>query len=164
MGPTGPTGATGPTGPTGPTGATGPIGGMSLDFGYAFRTTTSGAIADGAIIPLASLVNTPANSRITLQNDGTLLITGPGFYLVSWGYSTSSTSTTSVSLQLNSLLVNQLRLASTQATPILLSSTAMINVGTNPSTLSLVNASGGSRTFVGATTTVLAAYITVVKF
>lgn len=137
---------------------------MSLDFGYAFRVTSSGAISDQAIIPLVSLTNTPANSGITLQGDGTLLISKPGFYFVTWGYSTSSTATTVVALELNTLVINQLRLASTQATPILLSSKAIINVGTQPSTLSIVNISGGSRTFVGALSTALAAYITVVKF
>ena len=112
-GPAGATGAIGPQGPVGPAGATGatgpqgPVGPMSLSDSI-FTNAGTTTIADNTAIPLSLITQTPS-STITYTNAG--IIIPSGYYLLSYGFTSSPTSNTTSSV---SLYANGTEIANTE--------------------------------------------------
>ena len=111
QGPTGPTGPTGPQGlqglqgiqgPTGPTGPTGPAGPTAIEtYGRKYNTSTDNISLETNIaqnIPLGN--NGPANN-ITTATQNTLTITENGVYLVEYGFSGSSSTNATLTVEVN---------------------------------------------------------------
>ena len=111
QGPTGPTGPTGPAGPQGlqglqgiqgPTGPTGPAGPTAIEtYGRKYNTSTDNISLETNIaqnIPLGN--NGPANN-ITTATQNTLTITENGVYLVEYGFSGSSSTNATLTVEVN---------------------------------------------------------------
>ena len=111
QGPTGPTGPAGPQGlqglqgiqgPTGPTGPTGPAGPTAIEtYGRKYNTSTDNISLETNIaqnIPLGN--NGPANN-ITTATQNTLTITENGVYLVEYGFSGSSSTNATLTVEVN---------------------------------------------------------------
>ncbi len=183
-GPIGPTGPTGPTGPmgfgaTGPTGPTGPTGssrrGLS-DFGMAYLAGSAGgtAVANTATVGLNVLVNTPEGSNISIPAAGSVQIADNGFYQVTFGVmATFGTAVATGAFQLRVNGVNTTpqtiefkQIATAGGENSMYSLTVIVNIGVNPSTLSIVNTSGVAVTLNNVSATAAggpAAYMTVLK-
>lgn len=104
-GPTGPTGPTGPQGLQGiqgPTGPTGPAGPTAIEtYGRKYNTSTDNISLETNIaqnIPLGN--NGPANN-ITTATQNTLTITENGVYLVEYGFSGSSSTNATLTVEVN---------------------------------------------------------------
>ena len=108
QGPTGPTGPTGPQGLQGlqgiqgPTGPTGPAGPTAIEtYGRKYNTSTDNISLETNIaqnIPLGN--NGPANN-ITTATQNTLTITENGVYLVEYGFSGSSSTNATLTVEVN---------------------------------------------------------------
>ncbi len=162
-GPTGPTGATGATGAVGPqgpiglTGATGPQGpvGPAGTGDAIYASTGAGTVADATIIPLALSSATPA-STLTVDANA-VSIPEAGSYLVTYYAGGSGTTGSNVvSLYQDGVAVaNESIVISDGATVGSSSKTAIINVTTAPTALSLYNRSGEELSLSGASLAVL---------
>lgn len=158
----GPQGPVGPRGPMGPMGAQGPAGTNGTnavqDALYAYTATTQ-SVDTNTVIPLTTSTATPTTSITLATNTLTL---GTGTYLISYGATgnTDSTTATPLSIQLyvngvanDDEIISANSLTGTVAN---LSKTVLYNVTTTGTTLALYNTSD-------ATASLTNAYITVVK-
>ena len=119
-GPTGPTGPTGPQGlqgiqgPTGPTGPTGPQGLQGLQgiqgptgptaietYGRKYNTSTDNISLETNIAQNIPLGNNGPTNNITTATQNTLTITENGVYLVEYGFSGSSSTNATLTVEVN---------------------------------------------------------------
>ena len=125
-GPTGPTGpqglqglqgiqgSTGPTGPTGPqglqglqgiqgpTGPTGPAGPTAIEtYGRKYNTSTDNISLETNIAQNIPLGNNGPTNKITTATQNTLTITENGVYLVEYGFSGSSSTNATLTVEVN---------------------------------------------------------------
>lgn len=122
-GPTGPTGPTGPQGlqgiqgPTGPTGPTGPQGLQGLQgiqgptgpagptaietYGRKYNTSTDNISLETNIAQNIPLGNNGPTNNITTATQNTLTITENGVYLVEYGFSESSSTNATLTVEVN---------------------------------------------------------------
>lgn len=158
----GPQGPQGPRGPMGPMGAQGPAGtngtnGMQ-DALYAYNATTQNVDA-GSIITLTTSTATPTTDISLADNTLTL---GIGTYLVSYGVTGNSVSTTaqplSVQLYVNGVANDDELISNSSLTGSVanLSKTVLYRVTQEGTTLALYNSSASTAELTNA-------YITAVK-
>ena len=110
-GPTGPTGPTGPQGlqglqgiqgPTGPTGPTGPAGPTAIEtYGRKYNTSTDNISLETNIAQNIPLGNNGPTNKITTATQNTLTITENGVYLVEYGFSGSSSTNATLTVEVN---------------------------------------------------------------
>ena len=120
MGPTGPQGLqglqgiqgpTGPTGPTGPQGLqglqgiqgpTGPAGPTAIEtYGRKYNTSTDNISLETNIAQNIPLGNNGPTNKITTATQNTLTITENGVYLVEYGFSGSSSTNATLTVEVN---------------------------------------------------------------
>ena len=111
QGPTGPTGPTGPQGlqglqgiqgPTGPTGPTGPAGPTAIEtYGRKYNTSTDNISLETNIAQNIPLGNNGPTNNITTATQNTLTITENGVYLVEYGFSGSSSTNATLTVEVN---------------------------------------------------------------
>ncbi len=111
QGPTGPTGPTGPQGlqglqgiqgPTGPTGPTGPAGPTAIEtYGRKYNTSTDNISLETNIAQNIPLGNNGPTNKITTATQNTLTITENGVYLVEYGFSGSSSTNATLTVEVN---------------------------------------------------------------
>lgn len=108
QGPTGPTGPTGPQGlqgiqgPTGPTGPTGPAGPTAIEtYGRKYNTSTDNISLETNIAQNIPLGNNGPTNNITTATLNTLTITENGVYLVEYGFSGSSSTNATLTVEVN---------------------------------------------------------------
>lgn len=109
QGPTGPTGPTGPQGlqglqgiqgPTGPTGPTGPAGPTAIEtYGRKYNTSTDNISLETNIAQNIPLGNNGPTNKITTATQNTLTITENGVYLVEYGFSGSSSTNATLTVE-----------------------------------------------------------------
>lgn len=112
QGPTGPTGPTGPqglqglqgiqgpTGPAGPTGPTGPAGPTAIEtYGRKYNTSTDNISLETNIAQNIPLGNNGPTNKITTATQNTLTITENGVYLVEYGFSGSSSTNATLTVE-----------------------------------------------------------------
>lgn len=104
-GPTGPTGPQGPQGiqgPTGPTGPTGPAGPTAIEtYGRKYNTSTDNISLETNIAQNIPLGNNGPTNNITTATQNTLTITENGVYLVEYGFSGSSSTNVTLTVEVN---------------------------------------------------------------
>ena len=111
QGPTGPTGPTGPQGlqglqgiqgPTGPTGPAGPAGPTAIEtYGRKYNTSTDNISLETNIAQNIPLGNNGPTNNITTATLNTLTITENGVYLVEYGFSGSSSTNATLTVEVN---------------------------------------------------------------
>ena len=111
QGPTGPTGPTGPQGlqglqgiqgPTGPTGPTGPAGPTAIEtYGRKYNTSTDNISLETNVAQNIPLGNNGPTNNITTATQNTLTITDNGVYLVEYGFSGSSSTNATLTVEVN---------------------------------------------------------------
>lgn len=111
QGPTGPTGPTGPQGlqglqgiqgPTGPTGPTGPAGPTAIEtYGRKYNTSTDNISLETNVAQNIPLGNNGPTNNITTATQNTLTITENGVYLVEYGFSGSSSTNATLTVEVN---------------------------------------------------------------
>ena len=111
QGSTGPTGPTGPQGlqglqgiqgPTGPTGPTGPAGPTAIEtYGRKYNTSTDNISLETNIAQNIPLGNNGPTNNITTATQNTLTITENGVYLVEYGFSGSSSTNATLTVEVN---------------------------------------------------------------
>ena len=111
QGPTGPTGPTGPQGlqglqgiqgPTGPTGPAGPAGPTAIEtYGSKYNTSTDNISLETNIAQNIPLGNNGPTNKITTATQNTLTITENGVYLVEYGFSGSSSTNATLTVEVN---------------------------------------------------------------
>ena len=111
QGPTGPTGPTGPQGlqglqgiqgPTGPTGPTGPAGPTAIEtYGRKYNTSTDNISLETNVAQNIPLGNNGPTNNITTATLNTLTITENGVYLVEYGFSGSSSTNATLTVEVN---------------------------------------------------------------
>ena len=111
QGPTGPTGPAGPQGlqglqgiqgPTGPTGPTGPAGPTAIEtYGRKYNTSTDNISLETNIAQNIPLGNNGPTNNITTATLNTLTITENGVYLVEYGFSGSSSTNATLTVEVN---------------------------------------------------------------
>ena len=111
QGPTGPTGPAGPQGlqglqgiqgPTGPTGPTGPAGPTAIEtYGRKYNTSTDNISLETNIAQNIPLGNNGPTNNITTATQNTLTITENGVYLVEYGFSGSSSTNATLTVEVN---------------------------------------------------------------
>lgn len=111
QGSTGPTGPTGPQGlqglqgiqgPTGPTGPTGPAGPTAIEtYGSKYNTSTDNISLETNIAQNIPLGNNGPTNKITTATQNTLTITENGVYLVEYGFSGSSSTNATLTVEVN---------------------------------------------------------------
>ena len=111
QGPTGPTGPTGPQGlqglqgiqgPTGPTGPTGPAGPTAIEtYGRKYNTSTDNISLETNVSQNIPLGNNGPTNNITTATQNTLTITENGVYLVEYGFSGSSSTNATLTVEVN---------------------------------------------------------------
>ena len=117
QGPTGPTGPTGPQGlqgiqgPTGPTGPAGPQGLQGIQgptgptaietYGRKYNTSTDNISLETNIAQNIPLGNNGPTNNITTATQNTLTITENGVYLVEYGFSGSSSTNATLTVEVN---------------------------------------------------------------
>ena len=111
QGPTGPTGPAGPQGlqglqgiqgPTGPTGPTGPAGPTAIEtYGRKYNTSTDNISLETNIAQNIPLGNNGPTNKITTATQNTLTITENGVYLVEYGFSGSSSTNATLTVEVN---------------------------------------------------------------
>ena len=111
QGPTGPTGPTGPQGlqglqgiqgPTGPTGPTGPAGPTAIEtYGRKYNTSTDNISLETNIAQNIPLGNNGPTNKITTATQNTLTIAENGVYLVEYGFSGSSSTNATLTVEVN---------------------------------------------------------------
>lgn len=109
QGPTGPTGPTGPQGlqglqgiqgSTGPTGPTGPAGPTAIEtYGRKYNTSTDNISLETNIAQNIPLGNNGPTNNITTATQNTLTITENGVYLVEYGFSGSSSTNATLTVE-----------------------------------------------------------------
>lgn len=133
---------------------------MIYDYGFAF-TQGSVTVNAGLSLNLLELTNTPPNTKMSLVGGG-IQIADTGWYHVSWGFTTNSVSATNARLRVDGATTVQQSPALISAA-LLCSMSAIVQITSNPGTLTLTNNSGGTRTYVAADATAPAFYMTVIK-
>ena len=105
QGPTGPTGPTGPQGLQGiqgPTGPTGPAGPTAIEtYGRKYNTSTDNISLETNIAQNIPLGNNGPTNKITTATQNTLTITENGVYLVEYGFSGSSSTNATLTVEVN---------------------------------------------------------------
>ena len=108
QGPTGPTGPQGLQGlqgiqgPTGPTGPTGPAGPTAIEtYGSKYNTSTDNISLETNIAQNIPLGNNGPTNKITTATQNTLTITENGVYLVEYGFSGSSSTNATLTVEVN---------------------------------------------------------------
>ena len=108
QGPTGPTGPTGPQGLQGlqgiqgPTGPTGPAGPTAIEtYGSKYNTSTDNISLETNIAQNIPLGNNGPTNNITTATQNTLTITENGVYLVEYGFSGSSSTNATLTVEVN---------------------------------------------------------------
>ena len=108
QGPTGPTGPTGPQGLQGlqgiqgPTGPTGPAGPTAIEtYGRKYNTSTDNISLETNIAQNIPLGNNGPTNNITTATLNTLTITENGVYLVEYGFSGSSSTNATLTVEVN---------------------------------------------------------------
>ena len=111
QGPTGPTGPAGPQGlqglqgiqgPTGPTGPTGPAGPTAIEtYGRKYNTSTDNISLETNVSQNIPLGNNGPTNNITTATQNTLTITENGVYLVEYGFSGSSSTNATLTVEVN---------------------------------------------------------------
>ena len=109
QGPTGPTGPAGPQGlqglqgiqgPTGPTGPTGPAGPTAIEtYGRKYNTSTDNISLETNVSQNIPLGNNGPTNNITTATQNTLTITENGVYLVEYGFSGSSSTNATLTVE-----------------------------------------------------------------
>ena len=109
QGPTGPTGPAGPQGlqglqgiqgPTGPTGPTGPAGPTAIEtYGRKYNTSTDNISLETNIAQNIPLGNNGPTNKITTATQNTLTIAENGVYLVEYGFSGSSSTNATLTVE-----------------------------------------------------------------
>jgi hypothetical protein len=174
-GTTGATGGTGPTGATGTTGATGVQGttGSVTSYG-SFVQTIAGATGTYSIASLGNpnLTAVGPIANITDTGGTQFVINDTGYFLVTFGYSTSTTTGTIFELYSNGTAVgssyslgNADFSSATPSSSNLISISWIVPITTSGTTLSIVNVTGGTVVLQnsGYSTAVPVAYLTIVK-
>ena len=101
-GPTGPQGLQGIQGPTGPTGPTGPAGPTAIEtYGRKYNTSTDNISLETNIAQNIPLGNNGPTNNITTATQNTLTITENGVYLVEYGFSGSSSTNATLTVEVN---------------------------------------------------------------
>ena len=101
-GPTGPQGLQGIQGPTGPTGPTGPAGPTAIEtYGRKYNTSTDNISLETNIAQNIPLGNNGPTNKITTATQNTLTITENGVYLVEYGFSGSSSTNATLTVEVN---------------------------------------------------------------
>ena len=101
-GPTGPQGLQGIQGPTGPTGPTGPAGPTAIEtYGRKYNTSTDNISLETNIAQNIPLGNNGPTNNITTATLNTLTITENGVYLVEYGFSGSSSTNATLTVEVN---------------------------------------------------------------
>ena len=108
QGPTGPTGPQGLQGlqgiqgPTGPTGPAGPAGPIAIEtYGRKYNTSTDNISLETNIAQNIPLGNNGPTNKITTATQNTLTITENGVYLVEYGFSGSSSTNATLTVEVN---------------------------------------------------------------
>ena len=105
QGPTGPTGPAGPQGLQGiqgPTGPTGPAGPTAIEtYGRKYNTSTDNISLETNIAQNIPLGNNGPTNNITTATLNTLTITENGVYLVEYGFSGSSSTNATLTVEVN---------------------------------------------------------------
>ena len=108
QGPTGPAGPTGPQGLQGlqgiqgPTGPTGPAGPTAIEtYGRKYNTSTDNISLETNIAQNIPLGNNGPTNNITTATQNTLTITENGVYLVEYGFSGSSSTNATLTVEVN---------------------------------------------------------------
>ena len=108
QGPTGPTGPAGPQGLQGlqgiqgPTGPTGPAGPTAIEtYGRKYNTSTDNISLETNIAQNIPLGNNGPTNNITTATQNTLTITENGVYLVEYGFSGSSSTNATLTVEVN---------------------------------------------------------------
>ena len=105
QGPTGPTGPTGPQGLQGiqgPTGPTGPAWPTAIEtYGRKYNTSTDNISLETNIAQNIPLGNNGPTNNITTATQNTLTITENGVYLVEYGFSGSSSTNATLTVEVN---------------------------------------------------------------
>ena len=108
QGPTGPTGPTGPQGLQGlqgiqgPTGPTGPAGPTAIEtYGRKYNTSTDNISLETNVAQNIPLGNNGPTNNITTATQNTLTITENGVYLVEYGFSGSSSTNATLTVEVN---------------------------------------------------------------
>lgn len=101
-GPIGPQGIPGIEGPTGPTGPTGPAGPTAIEtYGRKYNTSTDNISLETNIAQNIPLGNNGPTNNITTATQNTLTITENGVYLVEYGFSGSSSTNATLTVEVN---------------------------------------------------------------
>lgn len=101
-GPIGPQGIPGTEGPTGPTGPTGPAGPTAIEtYGRKYNTSTDNISLETNIAQNIPLGNNGPTNNITTATLNTLTITENGVYLVEYGFSGSSSTNATLTVEVN---------------------------------------------------------------
>lgn len=101
-GPIGPQGIPGIQGPTGPTGPTGPAGPTAIEtYGRKYNTSTDNISLETNIAQNIPLGNNGPTNNITTATLNTLTITENGVYLVEYGFSGSSSTNATLTVEVN---------------------------------------------------------------
>ena len=101
-GPIGPQGIPGIQGPTGPTGPTGPAGPTAIEtYGRKYNTSTDNISLETNIAQNIPLGNNGPTNNITTATQNTLTITENGVYLVEYGFSGSSSTNATLTVEVN---------------------------------------------------------------
>lgn len=108
QGPTGPTGPAGPQGLQGlqgiqgPTGPTGPAGPTAIEtYGRKYNTSTDNISLETNVAQNIPLGNNGPTNNITTATQNTLTITENGVYLVEYGFSGSSSTNATLTVEVN---------------------------------------------------------------
>ena len=101
-GPQGLQGLQGIQGPTGPTGPTGPAGPTAIEtYGRKYNTSTDNISLETNIAQNIPLGNNGPTNNITTVTQNTLTITENGVYLVEYGFSGSSSTNATLTVEVN---------------------------------------------------------------
>ena len=101
-GPTGPQGLQGLQGIQGPTGPTGPAGPTAIEtYGRKYNTSTDNISLETNIAQNIPLGNNGPTNKITTATQNTLTITENGVYLVEYGFSGSSSTNATLTVEVN---------------------------------------------------------------
>ena len=102
QGPTGPTGPAGPQGLQGIQGPTGPTGPTAIEtYGRKYNTSTDNISLETNIAQNIPLGNNGPTNNITTATQNTLTITENGVYLVEYGFSGSSSTNATLTVEVN---------------------------------------------------------------
>jgi hypothetical protein len=128
------------------------------------------SVSSGAAVPLTALTNTPAGTQISLPTpaNGQVIITDSGYYQISFAIEVTVGASNPVkfALSINGVTTTFSTFSNQQPnTEQKLQGMTGIYQITNPTTLTIVNLSGGARTLRNASNdaTSVMAYMTIMK-